>query len=98
MSPPRLAPFRSAGDRADISIRDAMLTWFGAYVVGAAAVQRRVRAQRRGHLGRPRPRLARRCVACAVDSDGGAPSGTSGKRFGVGNLSADFGLSFRPSI
>ena len=35
MSPPSLAPFRSAGDRADISIRDAMLTWFAAYVVGA---------------------------------------------------------------
>lgn len=95
MSPPRLAPFRSAGDRADISIRDAVLTWFAAYVVGAilsSAVFALSGADSSADLGPGW--LAGASLAQWV------PMVTAiwylGRRFGIGDLAADFGMSFRP--
>ena len=95
MSPPTVAPFRSAGDRADISIRDGVLTWCGAYVVGAILAS---------------AVFALSGAASAADLGPGWLTAASlaqwipmvgaiwylGTRFGVGTLSADFGLSFRP--
>ncbi len=95
MSPPSLAPFRSAGDRADISIRDALLTWCGAYVVGAilsSAVFAVSGAQSAADLGPGW--LTAASLAQWVPMVGA--TWYLGTRFGVGNLSADFGLSFRP--
>lgn len=95
MSPPSLAPFRSAGDRADISIRDAMLTWFAAYVVGAmvsSAVFALSGADSTADLDPGW--LAAASLAQWIPMVGAI--WYVGRRFGVGDLSADFGMSFRP--
>lgn len=95
MSPPSLAPFRSASDRADISIRDAVLTWCGAYVVGAllsSAVFALSGAQDSADL---EPGWLTAASSAQWIPMVGA-IWYLGTHFGVGNLSADFGLSFRP--
>lgn len=95
MSPPSLAPFRSAGDRADISIRDAMFTWFAAYVVGAmisSAVFALSGAESSADLAPGW--LAAASLAQWIPMVGAI--WYAGRRFGVGTLSADFGMSFRP--
>jgi uncharacterized protein len=94
VSPPSLAPFRSAGDRADISIRDALLTWCGAYVVGAilsSAVFALSGAESSADLGPGW--LTAASFAQWIPMVGAI--WYLGTRFGAGNLSADFGLSFR---
>ncbi len=95
MSPPSLAPFRSAGDRPDISIRDAVITWFAAYVVGAvlaSAVFALSGAESSADLSPGW--LAAASLAQWIPMVGAI--WYVGSRFGVGNLAADFGLSFRP--
>ena len=95
MSPPSLAPFRSAGDRADISVRDAVLTWFAAYVGGgilSSAVFALSGADSTADLAPGW--LTAASLAQWIPMVGAI--WYLGSRFGVGTLSADFGLSFRP--
>ncbi|MCY7299115.1 MAG: CPBP family intramembrane metalloprotease [Ilumatobacteraceae bacterium] len=95
MSPPSLASFRSAGDRADISVRDAVLTWFAAYVGGgilSSAVFALSGADSTADLAPGW--LTAASLAQWIPMVGAI--WYLGNRFGVGTLSADFGLSFRP--
>ncbi len=94
MPPPSLAPIRSAGDGADISIRDAVLTWIAAYVVGAvlsSAVFALSGADSAANLAPGW--LTAASLAQWIPMVGAI--WYLGSRFGVGHLSEDFGLSFR---
>ncbi|MGB8859794.1 MAG: type II CAAX endopeptidase family protein [Ilumatobacteraceae bacterium] len=95
MSPPSLPPIRTAGDRADISIRDAALTWIAAYVVGAVLstiVFSASGAHKASELGPGWLALASSAQWVPMV----AAIWFVGSRFGTGSLSADFGLLFRP--
>ena len=94
MSPPSLAPFRSAGDRADISILDAIVTWIVAYGVGVvlySAVFALRGAERSADLAPGW--LAAASLAQWIPMVGAI--WYVGRLLGVGNLSADFGMTFR---
>lgn len=94
--PSSLAPFRSAGDSADISIRDALLTWFGAYVVGAILASSVFALSGAESTADLSPSwLAAASIAQWIPMVGAI--WYLGSRLGVGSLAADFGLSFRPA-
>ena len=95
MSPPSLPPLRTAGDRAAISIRDAVIAWVAAYLVGAvlsSAVFAASGAERTADLGPGWLLFA----ASAQWAPMVAAIWFTGRRFGVGRLSPDFGLQFAP--
>ena len=95
MSPPSLPPIRTAGDRADISIRDAALTWLGAYVVGAVLSNRVFAASGADSSADLGPGwLTIASLAQWLPMVGAI--WYVGKRFGAGTLDVDFGLVFRP--
>jgi membrane protease YdiL (CAAX protease family) len=94
VSSPRPAPLRAAGDRASISIRDAVLTWIAAYIAGAilsSAVFAMSGASSSADLGPGW--LTAASLAQWIPLVGAI--WYVGSKFGVGNLAADFGLSFR---
>lgn len=96
MSPPTLPPLRAAGDRADVSIRDAVTTWVAAYVVGAllsSAIFSTSGAKTTAEAG-PGWLAA---AALAQWTPMVIAIWYLGKRLGSGLLSHDFGYSFRPS-
>jgi membrane protease YdiL (CAAX protease family) len=95
VSPPSLPPIRTAGDRADISIRDAAFTWLGAWVLGAllsSAVFAASGADTSADLGPGWLTVA--SLAQWVPMV--AAIWYLGKRFGAGLLDIDFGMVFRP--
>ena len=95
VSPPSLPPLRTAGDRAAISIRDAVIAWVAAYLVGAvlsSAVFAASGAERTADLGPGWLLFA----ASAQWAPMVAAIWFTGRRFGVGRLSPDFGLQFAP--
>lgn len=95
MSPPSLPPLRTAGDRAAISIRDAVITWVAAYLLGAvlsSAVFAASGAEGSADLG-PGWLLF---VALAQWVPMVAAIWFTGRRFGTGRLAADYGLQFTP--
>ena len=92
--PPSLPPIRAAGDRADVSIRDAAVTWFAAYLAGAlvsSAIFAASGAETASELGPGW--LTAASLAQWIPMV--AAVWYVGKRFGVGRLADDFGLSVR---
>lgn len=95
MSTPSLPPIRTAGDRAAISIRDAAVTWVGAWLVGNLVASAIFAASGADSVAEAGPGwLAAGAVAQWVPMV--VATWHLGRRDGVGNLSADFGFSFRP--
>lgn len=95
MSTPSLPPIRTAGDRAAISIRDAAVTWVGAWLVGTLVASAILTASGSDSVAEAGPGwLAAGAVAQWVPMV--VAIWYLGRRDGVGNLSADFGFSFRP--
>ncbi|MDP2291897.1 MAG: CPBP family intramembrane metalloprotease [Actinomycetota bacterium] len=95
MSTPSLPPIRTAGDRAAISIRDAAVTWVGAWLVGTLVASAIFTASGSDSVAEAGPGwLAAGAIAQWVPMV--VAIWYLGRRDGVGNLSADFGLSFRP--
>lgn len=95
MSTPSLPPLRTAGDRADISIRDAAVTWVGAWLVGNLLASAIYAISGFDTVAEAGPGwLAAGALAQWVPMV--VAIWYLGRRDGVGNLSADFGFSFRP--
>lgn len=96
VSTPSLPPIRTAGDGADISIRDAVLTWAAAWFAGALLGSAIFAASGADSVAEAGPGwLAAGALAQW------APMVFAiwylGKRFGEGLLSRDFGMVFRPA-
>ncbi len=92
--PPSLPPIRTAGDRLDITIRDAALVWLGAWVAGVIAGGAIAGASGASTLAEAGPGwLAASAMGQWLPMV--AAIVYLGRRSGVGDLAADFGLSFR---
>ena len=96
VSPPSLPPTRTAGDRADVSVRDAVTTWVAAYLVGALLASAIFGASGADTTAEAGPAWLA-AAALAQWTPMVFAIWYLGKRFGAGLLSDDFGYTFRPS-
>jgi uncharacterized protein len=93
--PPSLPPIRTAGDRADVTIREAVLVWLGAWVAGVVVGGAIAGASGASTLVEAGPGWLA-ASALGQWTPMVAAIVFLGRRFGTGDLVRDFGLSFRP--
>lgn len=94
MSSPQLPPIRAAGDRAPVSIREAVVTWIGAWLAGTLLASSLYAASGADSVAEAGPGwLAGGALAQWVPMV--LAIWYLGKRYGVGHLSPDYGMSFR---
>ena len=94
MSPPNLPPIRSTGNGAGITIRDAAVTWAGAWLAGSLLASAVFGASGADTTAEAGPGwLAVGALAQWVPTV--LAIWYLGKRYGSGGLSTDQGLSFR---
>lgn len=94
--PPSLPPLRTAGDRADISIRDAALCWLAGWFSGSLLGSIVVGLSGATNVADAGPGwFAAAAVAQWIPMIGALLY--VGRRFGTGDVRLDFGLTFRPA-
>ena len=94
--PPSLPPLRTAGDRADISIRDAAVCWLAGWLAGALMGSLVLSLSGASKVADAGPGWFA-ASACAQWIPMIGALVYVGRRFGTGDLVRDFGLTFRPS-
>jgi hypothetical protein len=94
--PPSLPPFRTAGDRADISIRDAALCWLAGWFLGSLVGSIVLSLSGASKIADAGPGwFFAAAIAQWIPMIGALVY--VGRRFGTGDVRPDFGLTFRPA-